>query len=86
MLVVIMRSKIERHQHLMDFARSRRLKTGQGHVEGRGEASVLSPSCMHFVVIKMGRRKAVQAGLALEGAYLNRHVTDKKPRSSPTAN
>ena len=43
MLVVLMRSKIERHQHLMDFARSRGLKTGQGHVEGRGEARASVP-------------------------------------------
>ena len=38
------------------------------------------------VAFKMGRRKAVRAGLAVEGAYLNRYVTDEQRSRRPIFN
>jgi len=38
---------------------------------------------MSFVAIKMGRRQAVRAGLAVEGAYLKRFVTDEQRSRRP---
>ena len=39
-----------------------------------------------FVAFKMGRRQGGRAGLALEGAYLKRYVTDEQRSRRPIFN